>query len=128
LLYQRAFWVAPTINSHNNYVDLFSHTGIVGLGLFLWFMAEVARLGLRLRRRYPQGFTAGYINGMLATMAGVMVLMLLLDWFLPFVYNVGFYGFQASVLVWLFLGGLVAIDRWPTTALVQPSATQTKVL
>ncbi|MCA9989204.1 MAG: hypothetical protein KDE59_33090, partial [Anaerolineales bacterium] len=48
----------------------------------------------------------------LATWAGIMVVMLLLDWFLPFVYNVGFPGFQASVLVWLFLGGLVAIENW----------------
>ena len=33
------------------------------------------------------------------------------DWILPFVYNIGFPGFQASVLVWLFLGGLVALDN-----------------
>ena len=59
------------------------------------------------------GFVAGYVNGMLAAWAGIMVVMLLLDWFLPFVYNVGFPGFQASVLVWLFLGGLVAIEQWP---------------
>ena len=32
------------------------------------------------------------------------------DWILPFVYNIGFPGFQASVLVWLFLGGLVALE------------------
>ena len=32
------------------------------------------------------------------------------DWALPFVYNSGFPGFQASVLLWLFLGGLVALD------------------
>jgi hypothetical protein len=128
LLYPRAYWVAPTINSHNNYVDLFAHTGLLGLGLFLWFMAEVARLGLRLQQRYRQGFIAGYINSMLASLAGVMVLMLLLDWFLPFVYNVGFYGFQASVLVWLFLGGLVAIDRWSITAAAQPASENNMVL
>jgi O-antigen ligase len=122
LLYQQAFWIAPTINSHNNYVDLFAHSGLLGLGLFLWFMAEVARLGLRLRRRYQQGFLAGYVNSMLATLASVLVIMLLLDWFLPFVYNVGFYGFQASVLVWLFLGGLVAIDYWPAPEPMPASA------
>ncbi len=54
-------------------------------------------------------------SGMLATLAGIVVIMLLLDWFLPFVYNVGFPGFQASVLVWLFLGGLVAIENWGTS-------------
>ena len=39
--------------------------------------------------------------------------MLLADWILPFVYNIGFPGFQASVLVWLFLGGLVALENMP---------------
>jgi len=112
LAYQRAFWVNPVINSHNNYVDIFAHGGLLGLGLFFWFLAEVAWLGWRLHLRYHRGFLAGYVNGMVATLAGIMVVMLLLDWFLPFVYNVGFLGFQASVLVWLFLGGLVAIENW----------------
>lgn len=112
LQYGSALWISPLINSHNNYVDLFAHTGLLGLGLFLWFMVEVVLLARRLVRSYQHGFAAGYVNGMLAIWAGIMVVMLLLDWFLPFVYNVGFRGFQASVLVWLFLGGLVAIENW----------------
>lgn len=112
LLYGRALWTNPLINSHNNYVDIFAHTGLVGLALFLWFMAEIAWLAWRLRRRFQHGFVAGYVNGMLTAWAGIMVVMLFLDWFLPFVYNVQFAGFQASVLVWLFLGGLVAIENW----------------
>ena len=111
LPYRGAYWVAPLVNSHNNYVDLFAHGGIVGLALFAWFAAEVARLGLRLRRRYRDGFAAGYVNGMLAAGAGSLVIMALADWILPFVYNIGFHGFQAGVLVWLFLGGLVALGR-----------------
>jgi len=111
LLYEGAFWVAPQINSHNNYVDLFAHGGLVGLLLFFWFAAEYALLGIRLHRRYVAGFAAGYVNSMLAAGAGALVIMFLADWILPFVYNIGFYGFQASVLVWLFLGGLVALDN-----------------
>lgn len=114
LLYGRAFWTAPIINSHNNYIDVFAHTGLIGLALFLWFLAEVAWLGWRLHCRYQKGFIAGYVNGMQSVLAGMVVIMMLLDWFLPFVYNVGFPGFQASVLVWLFLGGLVAIESWET--------------
>lgn len=112
LAYGSAVWVSPMVNSHNNYVDLFAHTGIVGLVLFMWFMIEVAWLGWRLHRRYRTGFVAGYANALLASWVAVMVIMLLLDWFLPFVYNVSFEGFQASVLVWLFMGGLVAIEAW----------------
>lgn len=113
LQYQGANWVAPQINSHNNYVDIFAHSGIVGLALFGWFAVEVARLGTRLRRRYTTGFAAAYVNGTLAAGAGALVIMAFADWMLPFVYNISFLGFQASVLVWLFLGGLVAVENLP---------------
>jgi hypothetical protein len=33
------------------------------------------------------------------------------DWLIPFVYNIGLNGFRASVFGWLFLGGLVVIER-----------------
>lgn len=111
LQYGRAFYASAWLSSHNNYVDLFSQTGILGLGLFLWFMLKLLRLGLSLRKHYTDGFTGGYVNGMIAVWAGIMVIMALGDWFLPFVYNIGFPGFQASVLVWMFLGGLIALEQ-----------------
>ena len=46
--YEGAWWVQPLVNSHNNYVDLFSQTGIIGLALFLWFMLELLRVGWKL--------------------------------------------------------------------------------
>lgn len=104
-------WLGSVVSSHNNYVDIFAHGGVLGLLLFFWFAWEVTRLGLRLHRRHPTGFASGYVNGMLAAGAGSLVIMLLADWILPFVYNIGFPGFQASVLVWLFMGGLVALGE-----------------
>lgn len=121
LLYQRALWFHPLINSHNNYVDLFAHTGIVGLALFLWFAWVLFRLGWRLSERYQAGFVGGYVNAMTATWVGCLVIMLLADWILPFVYNIGFPGFQASLLVWLFLGGLVALEQVSESGLMQTS-------
>lgn len=111
LFYLGAYWVAPLINSHNNYVDLFSHGGLLGLFLFFWFSWSLAQVGIQLHRQLSRGFLAGYVNGMLAAGCASLVLMLLADWMLPFVYNIGFHGFQASVLVWLFLGGLVALEN-----------------
>lgn len=111
LKYGNALWFEPRISSHNNYVDLFAHFGLVGLVLFFWFVYEVALLGLKLRARFATGFRAGYVNGMLAAGVGSLVIMLLADWILPFVYNIGFPGFQASVVVWLFMGGLVALEQ-----------------
>ena len=115
LPYGRAFWIEPRVSSHNNYVDLFSHTGLVGLALLAWFALEVAWLGRHLHRQYRTGFAAGYVNGMVAAGLGALVIMLLADWILPFVYNIGFPGFQASVLVWLFMGGLVALEQMVTS-------------
>lgn len=112
LQYEHIVWILPRISSHNNYVDIFGHMGIVGLVLFGWSVLAIARVGLGLRKRALSGFGAGYVNGMLAAWAGSLTLMLLADWILPFVYNIGIPGFQASVLVWLFLGGLVAIEAF----------------
>jgi len=113
LSYFGATWLAPSISAHNNYVDLFAHGGILGLALFGWFVIELIRMGTRLRVRYTEGFAAAYLNGMLAAGVGALVIMLFADWILPFVYNIGFPGFQASVLIWLFLGGLVSLDNMP---------------
>ncbi len=115
LQYGHAFWIMPSVSSHNNYVDLFSQVGLLGLAFFLWFCVEVAHLGYNLHRRFRTGFKAAYVNAILAAGVGGLVIMLLADWILPFVYNIGFPGFQASVLVWLFLGGLVAIDKLPAS-------------
>jgi O-antigen ligase len=116
LRYQNALWLNPKINSHNNYVDVFAHTGLLGLALFLWFMGELGWLGWRMSTQHRSGFVGGYANGMFAAWVGCLVIMMFADWLLPFVYNIGFPGFQASLLVWLFFGGLVTMiahpDQW----------------
>ncbi|MBN2394320.1 MAG: O-antigen ligase family protein [Anaerolineae bacterium] len=119
LQYGRALWFEPQISSHNNYVDLFAHGGLVGLGLFLWFAVEFTLICLRVRSRaipsFQTGFAGGYVNGMLAAWGGSLVLMMFADWILPFVYNIGFPGFQASLLVWLFLGGVLVLEDMEET-------------
>ena len=115
------YWYTPLLrisgyyglqfNSHNQYVDLIAQIGLVGLAVFGWFVWEIGRFGWRLRQRVPQGFASGYVNGVLAGLAGSLVAGMLGDWVLPFVYNVGFFGFRASLFTFLFLGGLVALAR-----------------
>ena len=116
LAYGGAWWVQPLVNSHNNYVDLFSQTGIIGLALFLWFMFELFRVVRKLHMHYTDGFAGGYTASMIGAWFSIMAIMALADWFLPFVYNLGFPGFQASVLVWMFFGGLLfyeGLDQQP---------------
>jgi hypothetical protein len=44
-------------------------------------------------------------------LAGTIVLGMLGDWVLPFVYNIGLGGFRSSILAWLFLGSLVSLEQ-----------------
>jgi O-antigen ligase len=99
-------------NSHNNYVDIIAQTGILGLLCFLWLAWEIGLLGWKLRERVPQGsFSSAYVYGALGGLAGSLAAAMLGDWLIPFVYNIGLAGFRASVLAWLFLGGLVVIEK-----------------
>jgi hypothetical protein len=112
---------AVRFNSHNQYMDLVAQIGLVGLACYLWFFWEVGRLGWRLRERVPAGFPRAYVYGALGGLIGMLEAGLLGDWVLPFFYNIGMSGFRASVLGWLFLGGLVALEQIhaPRTQLVQ---------
>jgi hypothetical protein len=114
------YWVTPLFpirgyavqfNSHSQYIDLLAQTGILGLLCFFWFAAALAWVGWRLRTRAPEGFARAYVYGGLGGLAGTLVAGGLGDWVVPFVYNIGFQGFRASVLGWLFMGGLVAVGE-----------------
>jgi hypothetical protein len=98
-------------NSHNNYVDIVAQIGLVGLVLFAWLVIEISYLAWRLRKRVQDNFSLGYIHACLGGLAGMVVSGFMGDWFLPFLYNIGIPGFRVSVFAWLFLGGLVALER-----------------
>lgn len=96
-------------NSHSQYIDMIAQIGVVGLVLFLWFMAEIGRIGLQLTRTTRTEFERAFVYGALAGLAAMFVAGFLGDWLIPFVYNITLAGFRASVIGWVFLGALVAI-------------------
>jgi hypothetical protein len=98
-------------NSHNNYVDLVLQSGFAGLAAFLLLLSELGRLGFSLLDRVPAGFPRAYGIAALGGLAGKVVSCFLGDWAIPFVYNVGFDGFRASDLGWIFFGDLVAPEQ-----------------
>lgn len=99
-------------NSHNNYVDMIAQTGILGLLCFLWFAWEIGKVAWRLRARVPKGgFMAAYVYGAMGGYVATMIAGMLGDWVLPYVYNITIRGLRASLLGWLFLGGLLAIEQ-----------------
>ena len=57
------------------------------------------------------GFAQAYVYGALGGLVGTLAAGMLADRVLPFVYNIGLTGFRASMLAWLFLGGLVSIEQ-----------------
>ncbi len=98
-------------NSHNNYWDLAASVGLLGLGLFLWLAFEIVRFGWQMRGRARDGFEHGFINGILAGTLATLAVGMLADWFMPFVYNIGFTGFRSAVYAWLFIGGLMGLEQ-----------------
>jgi hypothetical protein len=114
------YWYTPlfpirgwrvSFNSHSQYVDLIAQVGILGLIVFLWMVFEVVRLSWKLSQKTTDGFSLGYIYGVLAGVCASVVAGFLGDWMLPFVYNIGLPGFRASILPWIFMGGVIALEQ-----------------
>ncbi len=114
------YWYTPlfpimgwrvSFNSHSQYIDLFSQIGLFGLICFFWIFWEIGKLGWRLKDTAPEGFPRAFVYGAMGGLGGTLVAGGLVDWILPFVYNIGMNGFRSSILSWLFLGGLLAINQ-----------------
>jgi hypothetical protein len=118
------YWYTPlfpirgwsvNFNSHSQFIDLIAQVGVLGLICFLWIFFEMLRLSWRLlQNKLLTGFTKAYVYSVFAGIIATLVAAFLGDWVLPFIYNVGLTGFRASILPWIFMGGLVAIEKLST--------------
>ncbi len=114
------YWYTPlfpirgysvVFNSHNQYIDIMAQIGLLGLLCFVIFVVLFFRFAWQMRSRVADGFSRAYVHTILAGLIGMLASGMLVDWFIPFVYNIGFAGFRTSMLTWMFLGGLVALDQ-----------------
>jgi O-antigen ligase len=116
LLTEHGTWYQPNVNSHNLYLDIFAQMGVVGLAVFMWLIAEIGAQAWRLKKRFADDFNSAYVAGAIAGLIGTLLASGIVEWMLPFVYNVGLRGFRFSVFIWIFLGGLVILDQLPIKA------------
>lgn len=98
--------------SHNNYVDIFAETGLIGFSIFLWMLYGIFGSGFSQRDQMPTGFLRGFNYGVLAGFVGTLLAMGLGDWFIPFVYNIGIPGFDFAVYGWLLVGAMLALKNF----------------
>jgi len=114
------YWYTPlfpirgyhvVFNSHSQFVDLIAQTGYLGLLTFFWVFFDLGRLSWKLSKQLPDGFPRAYAYGILAGIIATPVAAFLGDWVLPFVYNIGLNGFRASILPWIFMGGVISIEQ-----------------
>ena len=97
--------------SHNNYEDLLIQAGVIGLLAFCWLAFEMLRMVARAYGRAPVGFPRAYVVGVFGGLTGSLVAGMLGDWIIPFYYNAGILGFRSSLLLWVFVGGVLALNR-----------------
>jgi O-antigen ligase len=98
-------------NSHNNYWDLAAQIGLLGLGTFFWMVFAIIRLGLSVMHNARDSFTRTYAIIALGSFVASLASGMMADWFMPFLYNIGFPGFRTSIMLWLLVGGLIPLYR-----------------
>lgn len=105
--------------THNNYLDIFAQTGIVGIGFYLFIFYRLVTIGLRLckRVRGRSDFVDAMSHAIFAGLVGCIIAMGFGDWMIPFPYTQGIASFDYIVYSWLFLGTLLVLDNlYPSSA------------
>lgn len=104
----------PTVNTHNQYLDVLAQMGLVGQAVFVWLLMALAWQALRCFRAEGPGFGRAYAAACVGGIVGMSVSGFLGDWIIPFVYNIGLNGFRDSFIAWLMLGGVTLLDATRT--------------
>lgn len=118
-LYYMTYFPQEARSTHNNFLDIVSQFGLVGLAVWLWLMGASLYEGWRLSRQAAPGLLRTV--AMIATggWAAALGSMMLGDWVLPFAYNQGIAGYKYTVYSWLFLGLLISLRQCSQASLVK---------
>jgi hypothetical protein len=112
--YYMSYFPDNAMATHSNYIDILAQTGLIGLGLCIWFFFALAWQGYKLclRLRGQGDFSEGLANAALAGTVSCIVSMAFGDWLFPFAYTQTITGFDYVVYSWLFMGTIPVLDRF----------------
>ncbi|MBA7512458.1 hypothetical protein ES705_04463 [subsurface metagenome] len=88
---------------HNEYLQLGAEIGILGLGIFLWFIITYFKYGLRILKKSKDKYKQGTLIGL---MGGVMAV--LIDAIFGFPLHLP----ATLILFWLFIGLIVSLNNF----------------
>ncbi len=99
---------SPIGTPHNQYMNILTEFGLVGLGIWLWFLAATFRTGLRVYHALVDPELRTYALGWIGVFAGMVAGSVTGDYMLHSIRNGGLELFQGYYPQWILLGGLVA--------------------
>lgn len=111
-VYYMNYFRSEGMATHSSFIDTVAQTGIVGLGLMIWFFGALIWQGHKLIRRLwgRRDFAEAMANVAFAGTLGSAFMAIFGDWLFPFTYTQTIAGFDYIVYSWLFMGLIVAID------------------
>jgi O-antigen ligase len=111
--YYMSYFPDQAMATHNNYIDVVSQTGLVGMAAYLWIFASLVWLGVRVLRRVRgrRDFVESLGVAAFAGTIACIVIMAFGDWLLPFAYTQTIAGYDYAVYNWLFMGFVLVLDQ-----------------
>ncbi len=98
--------------SHNNYVDVYAQTGVVGFVIWIVLWGSIGWSVWQTYKLAPKtGFERGLAVSLLAIYVCILVLQALGDWLLPFTYTQTMRGLSYTIWPWLWMGMATAFGH-----------------
>lgn len=107
---------------HNQYLNILTEFGLVGLLVWCWFLVAVFRTALHVYRTTLDRARRTFLLGSLGAFAGMVVGSITGDFMIHSIRNSGLELFQGFYLQWILLGGIVSAAALERQARTRPAA------
>lgn len=86
-------------NAHNNFIDMAVDSGLLGLGIFIWLLVTIYKVGFHVFKKLEEGYFKGIVWGFLGSFTAFLIAGLSQ-------YN---FGDSEVVMLFYFLLGMVMV-------------------